>query len=142
MKKIILFLLAILYVGICKAQLSAADCKYVLEIFCRNYYGSCFEGKTYVPNTIIITSVGIDQNSGGTFVSGLHSYQGQYIPFRGRKTHTNVQFNAVIVRQQSVTMWFSTNGMNRTCSTERVDGRPGRDSLPTNRISLFYIGIK
>ena len=31
MKKIILFLLAILYVGICKAQLSAADCKYVLE---------------------------------------------------------------------------------------------------------------
>ena len=71
MKKIILFLLAILYVGICKAQLSAADCKYVLEIFCRNYYGSCFDGKTYVPNTIIITSVGIDQNSGGTFVSGL-----------------------------------------------------------------------
>lgn len=31
MKKIILFLLAILYVGICKAQLSAADCKYVLD---------------------------------------------------------------------------------------------------------------
>lgn len=58
MKKIILFLLAILYVGICKAQLSVADCKYVLEIFCRNYYGSCFDGKTYVPNTIIITSVG------------------------------------------------------------------------------------
>lgn len=28
MKKIILFLLAILYVGICKAQLSVADCKY------------------------------------------------------------------------------------------------------------------
>lgn len=54
MKKIILFLLAILYVGICKAQLSAADCKYVLEIFCRNYYGSCFDGKTYVPNTIIM----------------------------------------------------------------------------------------
>ena len=59
MKKIILFLLAILYVGICKAQLSAADCKHVLEIFCRNYYGSCFDGKTYVPNTIIITSVAL-----------------------------------------------------------------------------------
>lgn len=37
---------------------------------------------------------------------------------------------------QSVTMWFSTNGMNRTCSTERVDGRPDRDSLPTNRIII------
>ena len=31
MKKIILFLLAILYVWICKAQLSVADCKYVLD---------------------------------------------------------------------------------------------------------------
>lgn len=37
---------------------------------------------------------------------------------------------------QSVTMWYSTNGMNRTCSTERVDGRPDRDSLPTNRIII------
>ena len=104
MKKIILFLLAILYVGICKAQLSAADCKYVLEIFCRNYYGSCFEGKTYVPNTIIITSVGIDQNSGGTFVSGLHSYQGQ--------------FNAVIVRQPKrdyvvFNKWYEPDMLNR-----------------------------
>lgn len=118
MKKITLFLLAILYVGICKAQLSAADCKYVLEIFCRNYYGSCFDGKTYVPNTIIITSVGIDQNSGGTFVSGLHSYQGQYIPFRGRKTHTNVQFNAVIVRQPKrdyvvFNKWYEPDMLNR-----------------------------
>ena len=118
MKKIILFLLAILYVGICKAQLSVADCKYVLEIFCRNYYGSCFDGKTYVPNTIIITSVGIDQNSGGTFVSGLHSYQGQYIPFRGRKTHTNVQFNAVIARQPKrdyvvFNKWYEPDMLNR-----------------------------
>ena len=85
MKKIIMFLLDILYVGICKAKLSVADCKYVLEIFCRNYYGSCFDGKKYVRNTIIITSVGIDQNSGGNFVSGLHFYQGQYITFRGER---------------------------------------------------------
>ena len=97
MKKIILFLLAILYVGICKAQLSAADCKYVLEIFYRNYYGSCFDGKTYVPNTIIITSVGIDQNSGGTFVSG---------------------FNAVIVRQPKrdyvvFNKWYEPDMLNR-----------------------------
>lgn len=74
--------------------------------------------KTYVPNTIIITSVGIDQNSGGTFVSGLHSYQGQYIPFRGRKTHTNVQFNAVIVRQPKrdyvvFNKWYEPDMLNR-----------------------------
>ena len=85
MRKILLLFMAIGYVCICKAQLSAADCKYVLEIFCRNYYGSCFEGKTYVPNTLIITSVGVDQNSGGTFVSGLHSYQGQYVPLGGER---------------------------------------------------------
>ena len=85
MKKIILFLLAILYVGICKAQLSAADCKYVLEIFCINYYGSCFDGKTYVPNTIIITSVVIDHNSGVAFVSWLLSFHLLYIPFRGER---------------------------------------------------------
>lgn len=78
MKKIILFLLAILYVGICKAQLSIADCKYVLEIFCRNYYGSCFDGKT----------------------------------------HTNVQFNAVIVRQPKrdyviFNKWYEPDILNR-----------------------------
>lgn len=118
MRKILLFFMAIGYVCICKAQLSAADCKYVLEIFCRNYYGSCFEGKTYVPNTLIITSVGVDQNSGGTFVSGLHSYQGQYVPFRGRKTHTNVQFNATIVRQPKrdyvvFNKWYEPDLLNR-----------------------------
>lgn len=76
------------------------------------------EGKTYVPNTIIITSVGIDQNSGGTFVAGLHSYQGQYVPFRGRKTHNNVQFNAVIVRQSKrdyvvFNKWYEPDLLNR-----------------------------
>ena len=58
------------------------------------------------------------QNSGGTFVSGLHSYQGQYIPFRGRKTHTNVQFNAVIVRQPKrdyvvFNKWYEPDMLNR-----------------------------
>ena len=85
MRKILLLFMAIGYVCICKAQLSAADCKYVLEIFCRNYYGSCFEGKTYVPNTLIITSVGVDQNSGGTFVSGLHSYQDRMFLLGGER---------------------------------------------------------
>lgn len=75
-------------------------------------------GRRMCPTTIIITSVGIDQNSGGTFVSGLHSYQGQYIPFRGRKTHTNVQFNAVIVRQPKrdyvvFNKWYEPDMLNR-----------------------------
>ena len=96
MRKILLLFMAIGYVCICKAQLSAA----------------------YVPNTLIITSVGVDQNSGGTFVCGLHSYQGQYVPFRGRKTHTNVQFNATIVRQPKrdyvvFNKWYEPDLLNR-----------------------------
>ena len=50
-----------------------------------NFRFAALKELAHVPNTIIITSVGIDQNSGGTFVSGLHSYQGQYIPFRGER---------------------------------------------------------
>lgn len=106
MKKIILFLLAILYVGICKAQLSAADYKYVLEIFCRNYYGSCFDGKTYVPNTIIITSVGIARIAVEPLCPGFIPTKDSIFRFGG------------------------------TCSTVKVGGRPGRDSLPTNRIII------
>lgn len=118
MKKLLVLIFILAYVGVCKAQLSAADCKYVLEIFCRSYYSSCFDGKAYVPNTLIITSVGIDQNSGGTYVTGLHSYQGQYIPFRGRRTHTNVQFNATIIRQHKrdyviFNKWYEPDFMNR-----------------------------
>lgn len=118
MKKLLFLIFALAYTFVCKAQLSASECKYVLELFCRSYYSSCFDDKIYVPNTLIITSVGIDQNSGGTYVTGLHSYQGQYIPFRGRKTHANVQFNATIIRQRKsdyvvFNKWYEPDWMNR-----------------------------
>ena len=54
MKKLLVLIFVLAYVVVCKAQLSAADCKYVLEIFCRSYYSSCFDGKAYVPNTLIL----------------------------------------------------------------------------------------
>ena len=55
--------------------------------------------KEYITGTLIIKAVGVDQNNGGTFVSGLHTYQGVYAPFKGRKTHNDVQFTANIVGQ-------------------------------------------
>lgn len=88
MKKIILFLLAILYVGICKAQLSVADCKYVLEIFCRNYYGSCFDGKRMcqTPSSLqvwALTRIAVEPSCPGfipTRDSIFRSEEGRLIP--------------------------------------------------------------
>jgi len=136
MKKLLITLMTVVLCGICNAQvgncqsgkvLSANEAKYVLELFCRNYYIRCFEGKTYIPNTLIIKSVGVDQNTGGTSVEGIHDYQGHYIPLRGRKTHTNVQFNAVIIRQQNgnyviFKKWYEPDWMNRKGGWETGQG--------------------
>ena len=127
MRNLLITLMTVVFYGVCNAQirnnqtgniLSAQEAKYVLEVFCCNYYGNCFEGKAYIPGTLIVKSVGVDQNTGGTSVSGIHSYQGQYVPFRGRKTHNDVQFNAVIVRQQNgeyviFHKWYEPDMMNR-----------------------------
>ena len=126
MKRLLSVMMAITFFGICNAQtvnnqsgiLSAQEAKYVLEVFCQNFYSSCFEGKKYIPGTLIVKSVGVDQNTGGTYVSGIHSYQGQYVPFKGRKSHNDVQFNATIVRQRNgdyviFNKWYEPDLMNR-----------------------------
>ena len=84
-----------------KGNLPAAQVMNILEVFCQNYYSACFSGKEYIPGSLIIKSIGIDQRTGGTHVTGLHSYQGQPVPFKGRKTHNDVQFKAVIIVQQN-----------------------------------------
>ena len=127
MRKLLSVMMSIAFCGICYAQsgnnqagkiLSAQEAKYVLDIFCQYHYSSCFEGKVYVPGSMIIKSVGMDQNTGGTYVSGIHSYQGRYVPLRGRKTHNDVQFNATIVRQNNgdyviFNKWYEPDLMNR-----------------------------
>lgn len=127
MRKLLSVVMAIAFCVMCDAQsgnnqtgriLSAQEAKYVLDIFCQYHYNSCFGGKAYVPGTLMVKSVGVDQNTGGTSVSGIHSYQGQYVPFRGRKTHNDVQFNAVILRQQDgdyviFHKWYEPDVMNR-----------------------------
>lgn len=126
MKRLLSVMMAITFFEICNAQtvnnqsgiLSAQEAKYVLEVFCQNFYSSCFEGKKYIPGTLIVKSVGVDQNTGGTYVSGIHSYQGQYVPFKGRKSHNDVQFNATIVRQRNgdyviFNKWYEPDLMNR-----------------------------
>ena len=80
MKRIFTILLLLAAFTMCHAQknevipvLTAQECKYILEVFCQKFYSSCFEGKEYIPGTMIIKAVGVDQNNGGTFVSGLHT---------------------------------------------------------------------
>ena len=136
MRKLLIALVTVVICGVCNAQvgnsqsgkvLSAKEAEYVLELFCRNYYSSCFEGKAYIPASLIIKSVGVDQKTGGTSVVGIHDYQGHYIPLRGRKTHTNVQFNAVIIRQQNgdyviFHKYYEPDWMNRKGGWETGQG--------------------
>lgn len=64
-----MMMMAITFFGSCNAQtlnnqsgiLSAQEAKYVLEVFCQNYYKSCFGGKKYIPGTLIIKNVGVDK---------------------------------------------------------------------------------
>lgn len=62
----LLSMMAIAFFGICNAQtansqsgiLLAQVAKYVLKVFCQNYYSSSFEGKKYIPGNLKIKSVG------------------------------------------------------------------------------------
>ena len=61
-----------------------------------------------------------------TYVSGLHSYKGKYIPFRGRKSHNDVQFNATIIRQSNgnyviFNKWYEPDLLNRKGGWETGD---------------------
>lgn len=136
MRKLLIALMIVVSSGVCNAQvgnnqsgkvLSAKEAENVLELFCRNYYSRCFEGKAYIPTSLIIKSVGVDQKTGGTFVVGIHDYEGHYIPLRGRKTHNDVQFNAVIIRQQNgdyviFKKWYEPDWMNRKGGWETGQG--------------------
>ena len=136
MRKLLITLMTVVLCGVCNAQvgnsqsgkpLPAKEAEYILELFCRNYYGSCFEGKAYIPTSLMIKSVGVDQKTGGTSVSGIHSYQGHDVPLRGRKTHNDVQFNAVIIRQQNgdyviFHKWYEPDLMNRKGGWETGQG--------------------
>ena len=103
MKKLLLTMLVMVMPLLCSAQerrsvpLDKAAIETVLEFALTKYYPSWFNLREYIPKTIIIKSIGIDQVSGGTHVTGIHDYQGLYIPIRGSKTHKNVAFEAVLV---------------------------------------------
>ena len=104
MKKLLLTMLVMVMPLFCSAQerrsvpLDKATVETVLEFALTKYYPSWFNLREYIPKTIIIKSIGIDQVSGGTHVTGIHDYQGLYVPIRGSKTHKNVAFEAVFIR--------------------------------------------
>lgn len=68
----------------------------LLELFCKEQYDSCFNGKQYIDGSLTVTTLESDEAKNVIKVKGKHSYKGQYIPFFGRKTHSNVDFKAEV----------------------------------------------
>lgn len=68
----------------------------IIDEFCKRFYGTCFRDRLYIMNSIVVTSVGDDPQTGYTVVKGVHSYQGQNVPVFGRKAHTDVPFVAYL----------------------------------------------
>ncbi|MGP1557530.1 hypothetical protein CLI72_07960 [Porphyromonas gingivalis] len=66
------------------------DVNKFLEVFCREYYNSCFKGRTYVQNSLSIVNFSvIDENN--IRASGTHSYRGRF-----GVLYDNYDFSAII----------------------------------------------
>lgn len=87
------FLLALLLtVSSTAGAQTKAEIRDILEQFCLEHYDDCYSPRQYIQNSLVVKSV--DSKEWGFFVKGTHSYKGQYIPFLGRETHSNVDFKA------------------------------------------------
>lgn len=98
MKQVKLLMVALLLAlsGTANAQTTKEQFKAVLEDFCVSYYDDAFSGKQYIEGSLTVTTLEPDEANNVIKVRGKHSYRGQYIPFFGRKTHSNVDFKAEI----------------------------------------------
>lgn len=98
MRKVKLLMVTLLLVlsGAANAQSTKEQFKAVLEDFCVSYYDNAFSGKQYIEGSLTVTTLEPDEANNVIKVRGKHSYRGQYIPFFGRKTHSNVDFKAEV----------------------------------------------
>lgn len=97
MRKIkILLSVVLLFVACVANSQTKAQIKALLEQFCTEHYDDCFSPRLYIDGSLTLNSVSIDENTYVIKAQGKHSYQGQYIPFYGRKTHTGVSWKADI----------------------------------------------
>ena len=82
--------------GTASAQSSKEQFKAILEDFCVSYYDNAFSGKQYIEGSLSVSTLEPDEVNNVIKVRGKHSYRGQYIPFFGRKTYSNVDFKAEV----------------------------------------------
>ncbi len=67
-----------------------------LDSFLVVHFDSCFAGRQYIEGSLTVSTLEPDEVNNVIKVRGKHSYRGQYIPFFGRKTYSNVDFKAEV----------------------------------------------
>ena len=96
MRKAKFFMVTLLVALSCaaNAQTTKEQFRAVLEDFCVSYYDNAFSPKQYIEGSLTVSTLEADEVNKVIKARGKHSYRGQYIPFFGRKTHSNVDFKA------------------------------------------------
>lgn len=103
MKQVKFLIVALLLAvsGAANAQSTKDQVRSILEDFCVSYYDNAFSPKQYIEGSLTVSTIEADDASNVIKVKGKHSYRGQYIPFLGRQTHSNVDYKAEIIPASS-----------------------------------------
>lgn len=70
------------------------EIRQILEQFCNEQYNNCYSSKRYLIGSLVVDTYSVENKA--VSVSGFHSYEGEELPFVGRKKHLKVKFRAVI----------------------------------------------
>ena len=76
---------------------SKKDIRELLEFWCNQYYNNCYEDRSYIKNSLRVTSVNEDESTGYLMVRGKHSYYGRPYRIGGQKPFPDVDFKATIM---------------------------------------------
>ncbi|MBQ4406798.1 MAG: hypothetical protein II852_07305 [Bacteroidales bacterium] len=103
MKKIIvIFVLFLSFIADVEGQTLKSEMRDFIEPYCKESYYSCFSGRTYIRNSLFVTSVDIDEDNKMIRTRGRHNYSG----YLG-KTYTDVDWKADIsIKGNSVHIVF------------------------------------
>ena len=69
----------------------------LLEHWCIEYYNTCFRNRTYIKNSLTVTSLKEDESTGFLKVRGKHSFIGPPLRLGGQKPYPDVDFRATIM---------------------------------------------
>ncbi len=89
---------------------TTADFKRSLEKFCNLYYSDCFSGRTYVSNSLTVSSVSYP-DSESIRIDGRHSYRGQFgVLYSDKKYYAIIRphprgFEITFYKRSSPDLW-------------------------------------